>query len=193
MNPHTPFSPKVRPSSATAAGLWLVLGLLTVGPAALAQRNPNPGVRPPHSSPYGDTYGEWSGAWWRWTYSIPADLNPVSDPTGEFAAVGQSGPLWFLAGNFGGTTVRHATVPAGKGLLLPILNAIWINIPELGDDPWSDQQREFARALLAPFIDNAFDLSCTIDGVAVAAARGQSRIIAYLAGSCRRGGDAADR
>jgi hypothetical protein len=113
------------------------------------------------------SYGQWSGAWWQWNFSFTADMNPVSDPTGELAGLGQSGPVWFLAGNFGGTTVRTATVPAGKGLFFPIIDTIWINIPELGDNPWSDEQREFARAFIAPFVDNAFNLSCTIDGVAV--------------------------
>jgi len=62
------------------------------------------------------------------------------DPTGEFCHVGQSGPVFFLAGNFGGTTVRHCTVPAGKALFFPILNYFWVqfrairlHIPELRD------------------------------------------------------------
>jgi hypothetical protein len=162
------FNQYVTPSWKHVWCAMLILAELIVAAPTSAQRNPNPGILPAGSSAYGQTYGEWSGAWWQWTYSIPADMNPVNDPTGEFAAVGQSGPVWLLAGNFGGTTVRHATVPAGKGLLLAILNVIWINIPELGDDPWSDEQEEFARSIIAPFIDNAFDVSCTIDGVAVA-------------------------
>jgi hypothetical protein len=144
----------------------LVLALLQAS-ALAAGRNPNPGVLPINSSPYGKSYGEWSGAWWQWAYSFPADTNPVSDPTGELAGLGQSGPVWFLAGNFGGTTVRTATVPAGKGLFFPIINSLWINIPELGDNPWSDEQRDFARSIIGPFIDNAFNLSCTIDGGAI--------------------------
>ncbi|HXJ75133.1 MAG TPA: hypothetical protein VNM37_19920, partial [Candidatus Dormibacteraeota bacterium] len=43
--------------------------------------------------------------WWRWAESAPASVNPVADQTGQFAAVNQpKGNLWFLAGNFGGTT-----------------------------------------------------------------------------------------
>jgi len=148
--------------------LAITLVLLTVASVAFAAgRNPNPGIAPINSTPYGMSYGEWSGAWWQWNFSFPADMNPVSDPTGELAGLGQSGPVWFLAGNFGGTTVRHATVPAGKGLFFPVINTLWINIPELGDNPWSDEQREFARGFIAPFVDNAYNLSCTINGVAV--------------------------
>jgi hypothetical protein len=142
--------------------------LLVTAPEVEAGRNPNPGVLPVDSNSHGKGYGEWSGAWWQWVYSIPAAMNPVSDQTGEFAAVGQSGSVWFLAGNFGGTTVRTVTVPAGKTLFFPIINTLWINLPEFGDDPWSDEQRAFARAVIAPTVDNAFNLSCTIDGVPVA-------------------------
>jgi hypothetical protein len=156
-------APALKPLLATA----ILALLVATSTAQAAGRNPNPGIAPPNSNPYGQSYGEWSGAWWQWAYSIPVDMNPVADPTGEFAAVGQSGPVWFLAGNFGGTTVRNAAVPAGKALFFPIINTVWINLPDYGDDPWSDEQRAFARSIIGPFIDNAFDLSCTIDGVAV--------------------------
>ena len=77
----------------------------------------------------------------------------MGDTTGEFASLGQSGPVWFLAGTFGSTVTRTVTIPAGKTLFFPILNTIWINIPELGDNPWSDAQRAYARTVIAPFID----------------------------------------
>jgi hypothetical protein len=153
----------------TAAVLLSCAAVLTLPYPALAGHGNqgNPGVIPPQASPDGHTYSEWAAMWWQWAYSIPADINPVADPTGAFAAVGQSGRVWFLVGNFGGTTIRTATVPPGKALFFPIINSVWINVPDFGDDPWSDEQRAFARSIIAPFIDNAFDLSCTIDGVAV--------------------------
>src|SRR4051812_33587526 len=72
--------------------------------AVFAQGNPNPGsgIVPPGARVLGKTYGEWGAAWWTWAYRIPAATNPVSDPTGEFCHEGQSGPVFFLAGNFGG-------------------------------------------------------------------------------------------
>ena len=153
----------------TAAVLLSCAAALTLPCSALAGHGNqgNPGGIPPQASPHGHPYSEWAAMWWQWAYSIPAPMNPVADPTGEFAAVGQSGSVWFLAGNFGGTTVRTVTVPTGKALFFPIINTVWINLPDYGDDPLSDEQRAFARSIIAPFIDNAFDLSCTIDGVAV--------------------------
>ena len=143
----------------------LMLGLATS--LALAAANPNPRILPINSSAHGAPYGVWSGAWWQWAYSFPADVNPVGDTTGEFASLGQSGPVWFLAGTFGSTVTRTVTIPAGKTLFFPILNTIWINIPELGDNPWSDAQRAYARTVIAPFIDAGANLTCQIDGVEV--------------------------
>src|SRR2546422_1386860 len=107
-------------STAASQPVWLAvaLALLTVATSALAQRNSNPDIAPPNSTPYGHTYGEWGALWWRWALSIPTD-NPVADTTGQFAATGQAGPVWFLAGSFGATVTRTVQVPAGKGLFFP--------------------------------------------------------------------------
>jgi hypothetical protein len=126
------------------------------------------GVLPPQSNPYGKPLGEWSGAWIQWAYSIPADQNPVLDTTGEFAAVGQSGPVWFLAGTFGGPAERTVTVPAGKALFFPLAEGGWVNTPEFGDPEWSPEQEAFARSVIAAVIDGIAGLSCQIDGREVA-------------------------
>ncbi len=145
-----------------------VAALITGLAATLALAgNPNPKILPIGSSAHGQPYGVWSGVWWQWAYSFPADSNPVSDPTGEFAALGQSGSVWFLAGTFGTTVTRTVTVPAGQTLFFPIMNQIWINMPEFGDAPWSPEQNLYARALVADMIDQGINLACEIDGVAV--------------------------
>jgi hypothetical protein len=93
----------------------------------------------------------------------------VNDPTGELAGLGQSGPVWFLAGTFGNASAeRTVTIPAGKALSFPIIDTVWVNLPDYGDNPWSDEQRAYARSVIAPSIDDAFDLTCQIDGVEVA-------------------------
>src|SRR4051794_2720625 len=68
-----------------------------------AAGNPNPKVLPRNSSAHGATYEEWVANWWSWAIAIPADQSPLLDETGKFGGVGQSGPVWFLAGAFGGT------------------------------------------------------------------------------------------
>lgn len=102
-----------------------VLGLLLgISASVQAERNPNPGIAPPTSTPYGKTYGEWAAAWWQWALGVPADQNPITDTTGEFCATGQGGPVWFYAGTFGSSAERACTVPAGKAIFMPVYN--WI-------------------------------------------------------------------
>ncbi len=75
------------------------------------------------STPYGVTYSEWTGRWWQWAYSIPKDVHPAYDDSGQHCAEGQSGPVWFLAGTYGHPAERQCTIPAGKAILVPILNS----------------------------------------------------------------------
>ena len=89
----------------------LLIALLgAMATSALADGNSNPGIRPPEKKSFGKTSGQWAAAWQQWAFSIPADQSPFLDETGASAGVGQSGPVWFLAGNFGGETVRNITV-----------------------------------------------------------------------------------
>jgi len=106
----------------TALGATLFLALTTVASFA------DTVIVPPDSTPdaaYGKTYDQWTVAWWQWAFSIPAAVNPVLDTTGAYASEGQSGPVWFLAGTFGGGTIkRNITIPAGKAIFMPVYN--WI-------------------------------------------------------------------
>jgi hypothetical protein len=70
---------------------------------------------------YGKTYGQWVVAYWQWAMSIPFAVNPwANDPTGAFAAAGQSGPVWFLGGTLGDSVTRTFSMPAGKAIFLPV-------------------------------------------------------------------------
>lgn len=104
------------------------------------------------------SYGELAGAWWDWAVNQPPDMNPILDETGEFASVGQdpAGKVFFLAGNFGGETVRECTVPAGKALFFPIVNGLWI-APEEGNN-------EECRQAVNDFLGFPAEIACWIDG-----------------------------
>src|SRR5262249_488075 len=54
--------------------------------------------------------------------SIPFAVNPVLDHTGLDCAMGQSGPVWFLAGTNGFSTTRNCLIPAAKMIFFPIVN-----------------------------------------------------------------------
>lgn len=152
---------------------WLYAGGTEPAPACAqgfgADRNPNPRVIPPNAIAYGKSYGDWGAAWWQWAVSIPAAQNPVVDATGEFCDVGQEGPVWFLAGNFGGATERACTVPAGKSLFFPLLNFVL----------WAPEDLEFLKSVgvtgesdfdilltgARTLVDATTELSCTVDGI----------------------------
>ena len=156
------------PSSIKAVGaLALMLALAPNLALAGTGNQGNPGILPPQSTPNHMSYGAWSDAWWAWALSIPADANPIVDLTGENGDVGQSGPVWFLAGvgfGVGPTVERSLTVPAGEALFLPLVNYVWVNTPQYGDPEWSPEQEAFARAYISAAIDTASDLACQIDG-----------------------------
>jgi hypothetical protein len=116
----------IRTKGLPPALLVATILLLGAGSSAWAGRGNagNPGVLPPQSHPHGKTYGEWTAAWWQWALSIPEAQNPVADTPGEFADVGQSGPVWFLAGTFGNSAERTVTIPAGKTIFFPVVN--WV-------------------------------------------------------------------
>lgn len=74
---------------------------------------------------FGKSYNELTGEWWNWGLKEPAETNVILDETGMFCDLNQSGKVWFLAGNFfTGTTVRECTVPIGKALFFPLVNAV---------------------------------------------------------------------
>ena len=113
------------------------------------------GIHPPCSKPYGLTYGEWSARWWQWIESIPAATNPNFDTTGADCAQGQAGPVWFLAGDFGGTVVRHCTIPVGVSVLFPVIN---IGFGVLGGDCWGTGGPNPNPALLPNCLDHPWSL-----------------------------------
>jgi hypothetical protein len=118
----------------------------------------NPGVYPPDSTPYNLTYAQWSAEWWQWIFSLPQDVNPLVDQTGEHCAQGQSGPVWFLAGTFGGSVERTCTIPEGKTIFFPVLNNA--NVKTDTSETEGD-----LRVTTKQETDNPAVLEASIDGV----------------------------
>jgi hypothetical protein len=154
------------------AGPWLALAGGSPG------QNENPQILPPDSRPFGHSYGVWAAAWWQWALGVPVPQNPVLDPTGQFAAVNQSGKVWFLAGNFvSGTYTREVILPTGTAVFFPLVNQAWVSYPtdppwdqpylDTGTTPptaWPSFEDYIRTTLLAPPIDSARNLSCRVDG-----------------------------
>jgi hypothetical protein len=74
----------------------------------------------------GKTVAQWTEEWWEWAVNTPSDKSPLTDTTGEFANVGNTGSVFFVAGlpGSGGTVAREFNVPANTPLLIPLQNII---------------------------------------------------------------------
>jgi hypothetical protein len=119
-------------ATSQASGLWSspkAPSLATAEKTAPGNAEPvaagNAGVLPPWTHPYGASYGEWAGRWWRWILSVPAGSNPLVDDASTFCDAGQSGPVWFLVGQNG---EHGCTIPTGRAIFFPIINA-YVNSP----------------------------------------------------------------
>ena len=81
----------------------------------------NEGVFAIDSNPYGLSYEDWAIKWWQWIYSMPVEINPMIDNTGERCGEGQGSlPVFFLSSAGGSVVERTCTIPAGKAILVPV-------------------------------------------------------------------------
>ena len=158
----------------TGRGLLAVRLLVVCGmAAALVAVVPSIGsatgdrtVLEPTSRHYGTSYQELAGAWYVWAGEFPASSSPVTSDGDVDCSLGQSGKIWFLAGNFGGffdeanPAVRRCSIPRGKALFFPIANTVfWA--PEDGDTV--DEVRRGANLQL----QGITELSVELDGKAI--------------------------
>ncbi len=126
----------------------------------------------------GGEYAKLAAEWWKWVSSVPCTKalcpNPAFDTTGDYGAVGQHGDVWFLAGTFGGPATRNVDVPEGVPIFVPVVNNWFVDTPNAcGQGPESFTADEM-RALIAPSIDAAINLSATLDGTPFKMFREQS-------------------
>ncbi|HEV8700613.1 MAG TPA: tetratricopeptide repeat protein [Candidatus Polarisedimenticolia bacterium] len=82
-------------------------------------------IVPPGGTIDGKTIAEFAAEWWKWSQSVPEDQDPVDDETGRHCAVGQRGPIWFLAGGYDSSKKQRACeVPSGKYIFFPVINKL---------------------------------------------------------------------
>jgi len=143
--------PAVLPSSTNPYG-WGSSDSRPAGPTP-----PIPIVLPPNTNPYGASYGEWGARWWQWVLEQPKDRNPLTDPTGQFCAIGQNGPVWFLSG---GVATRKCMIPWGKALFFPVANEAYI-LTDPNDTP------QLGRDNIKGDIDTTFNMNVDVDGTSL--------------------------
>jgi hypothetical protein len=142
----------LTPSTTTSQFAW------AQAPDSNTSSSSNPAIFPPDSQPYGLTYGEWTAKWWQWADSIPTANNPQLDQTGKDCAQAQNqtGPVWFLAGTSGGSAERTCTIPAGKAILLPIVNIAYVRD--------AGETKEEMLAFVKRTMDKVTTLEASVDG-----------------------------
>jgi hypothetical protein len=143
----------------------VVIGLVLIMPLAVAFADTDSERRESEAS---ESFRKLSAEWWQWALSLPTSVNPQLDTTGgRNAVVGQRGSTWFLAGVFGGgTATRTCSVPQGTALFFPVINSVQINSPNVGQGP-EDKSAKELRSAAALFINEASNLSVTVDGIEV--------------------------
>src|SRR5262245_18655717 len=138
--------------------LAIVVGL-ALGAASLRAAQ-TPGVLPPGSNPHGQSYSEWSAAYWQWLLSLPVDGHPGLDTPDFDVTDGQSGRVWFLTGPFG-TIDRDVTIPAGTSLFISLVN---VEASTLEEPPFYGATAAEQLAIANSFAEFITDLSFTVDG-----------------------------
>lgn len=153
---NTPFRLKANSAIKGLMPALLIAAGLALGTMSVQADQPG-GVLRPNRTLQGQTYGQWSAAWWQWSLSHPVAGHPFVDDPSFNVASGQSGNVWFLASPFG-TVERHVTIPRGKSLVIGLLNAEASDLEGLGAT--EAEQRDTAKFLA----DHIVNVSCKVDG-----------------------------
>ena len=176
----SPGSALIRRGGGVLAAAVLTLALGALAPESDAKSDPRIyALKNGKAKILGTRASDWTLQWWQWVSSLPVSVNPLFEETGELVEVGQREPVWFLGGVFNesGVTVRTATIPAGKALLIPLMNGGADNVGV--DPPRSlDELRAFAEEGLA--LVDPESLFLTIDGEEVPDLAGGSVIAGPL-------------
>jgi hypothetical protein len=146
----------------TVLSTLLVLGAPSVAGCdqdALVDQHANPAAE--------SAYEELTRRWLQWAMALPHSQSPIADETGERCAMGQGGPVWMLAGTFGGSATRACEIPAETPLFFPLINR-WVipgRSPDQAPSPealpsflaWVEQYFAWHRA-------HTCSLTLTLDG-----------------------------
>lgn len=154
----------VRVRSVLIAGsVSLVAGLVVDGSSYATTPEPTAVEVLPPDEPYaGATRGEWDARYWQWSASMPVDINPTLDPTGERCGYGQSGPVFFLPAGPGGASGDYTcVVPEGMAIYASAGGA---ECSTVEPPPFFGRTEEELRACAAAATDETEELHATING-----------------------------
>jgi hypothetical protein len=149
--------------------LFLIVLFLLVsgawGPVASQDATPTPAevrIVPPGESYGGATQGEWLARWWQWTISFPTEINPNIEGSSEKCGYGQSGPVFFIPGEFSGEPVElTCVVPEGMAILVSAGGA---GCTTVEPPPYFGRNQTELEECARLQTDMLVDFSITIDG-----------------------------
>ena len=110
----------------------------------------------PTAEVFGKLIKDWTENWWTWALQAPAAMNPLNDPTGQWADIDNEGPVFFAAGALSGTFERTLTVPEDTPILIPVYN--FVSVAFNSDPP------DYTDQAVAAWEAGVTGLSATIDG-----------------------------
>ena len=167
-----------------------LMAVLVLGPALVACGNDASDTKSSTialvdpASAYGKSYAEWSLDWVSYVNSVspPECISPLMDDSGASCGLYQdeASPVFFLAGNYVGVSIRdNCVAPAGKALFFPLIN-VW------GDNAGVPEDMLLSESDLKAYVESNFDrcyvdqLRLEVDGESVAdLAKGGVRSAAY--------------
>jgi hypothetical protein len=133
----------------------------------------------------GEQLGDIVKDFWRWSYSIPFDVNPLADPTGGLnCGINQEGAIWFLAAPVDSPVTRTCVIPHDKAIVTPVVAILddWPCPPGFNFNPGPNQSlEEFLRLDVGSLIDAVTAPSVTLDGKALKVRRVASELFGFTA------------
>ncbi len=148
--------------SSVLAGLAVGESSAATTPGAVALE-----ILPPDEPWAGVTRGEWDARWWQWAISMPVDVNPGADATGERCGLGQSGPVFFLPGNFGIEPPVERTCVVAEGTAIYVTPAN-VECSTVEPPPFFGRTEDELRGCATTGLDEATDLQARVNGQDVA-------------------------
>lgn len=119
-------------------------------------------VLPPDATWGGATRGEWTARMWQWAVSMPMEINPGFDTTGERCGYGQFGPVFFLPGAFVPEAFeRTCVVPEGTAIYV---GAGGSECSTVEPPPFFGRDEAELRACAAATTDSILEMELTING-----------------------------
>jgi hypothetical protein len=170
-----PMTPGLAPRPLLLSSILAISLAVGCGSSDKSTASSSPRVLDPTQTHYGHTADEWGALWFKWLYELqqPASaltdhttcVIPFHDPTGASCTDGQTYDVFFLAGTDSATVVRNkCTIPAGKAILVPILN---YDADNAGVAPAMQMSDTFLQTYVKTQMDGATGMSATMDGAEI--------------------------